>query len=1677
MGRFREIRFAFRVLPVGVMRSILILLPLASGCGMRFNTTATGRGSVISGTVFPLRGLLADRGNDLFDHGPFRTLLRTANAAVCTAASVRVDFYAVDSDGSRSASPVFTTTLDDQANFSFRNPRASPIDFSGTGIRYVIEVSGCIANAIYSRPLTSYDGQNISTGSSLVANILNLDPSKAHSLTATDPTVLSPFIARLEDLSGSSTNVGTIYTALNGDAALSGQFVQLFGFAPSALLYSTPQILSATLPSRAQERVPVSFFIAATHWNPGYSMAYIWKKDNVQVSTSQSYTWTPSGDSQGPHTISLYVGASDGAGGIDLTKPDYTEATVVTVEDTVLPEAPSFRLAGSPATNLVAARALSLEVVTGAAMANCDSFSGLALTEDDPNPPVSDAAYSLACTQAGVQAVNYTLAGSGDGAKTLRLWARDSSGTISAVPTVLNVDLDTNPPADPVLTIAAATTNLGSFPVTGTCSSDTDRVQLKIDGAVQSTVNCTGLAFSGSLTSSSDGTHVITARSIDLAGNFSVNDSSSVAWTQDTVAPSAPAATLASANPANSTAATLTIASCADRAFVAVSESSTPPAAGAAAWRACVTTAGGITYTVSSGDGAKTLYVFAEDAAGNVSPADSVALVVDQTPPILSLSSFDGGQVLSGLSAQSVSWSASDAGSGLRANSAVIEVSTNGGAAWGTLASGQTTAGPYPWTPGSAANSDAYRLRVTVSDNAGNTQTVSSAANFTVDSVAPTLTAGQMSINGGAATTSSNYVRVSLKGADDSTNITKFCLKLNTTSAPATSDACWVAVNAPSPGLTPGRGLTLTDFNYQMGFSPGTYHLYAWLMDQVGNVSSLTNGGAGTDGRDSASIAYSPAAPPVLANVLGVSSDSPASPPAAADLTIAAGHDVVIKWNASATAGFSGFPVSLYYTTNDTTYLPIAGTDVSPLPNSAGSGCTISSDYTGSYVWSGGSPSSAYFKVRVAVIDNNGMVALSTSSALNVASSLNFLAGNTDPGLGGSGTAALFYPEAASIYLPDLGSLAVASNGIVYFRDLTRGVIIVKPTDGIQKLLIPTTGASSGDGGPVSSATLRLPFKIALDYQDRLLIFDYDRIRRVDTSVTPMTITTIIGTGSSTADGVGPLSVKITAPSAALSSVGSKAIPFFALPNGDIYFQSDAYAYQTLAGGFRIRVYKESTQTVQSIVPSGAGYYNYPTTSLTGVALEGFNVRYDPVTSVISTMQTNAYQVFSGDSNWEPVNLDPSTYVSTGPHPPFAEAHGSNRVQALTGEIYAVDRPHGKIVKFDPVGNGWTTVAGNNTRGACDDGTLATSCSMDPTDVFVNRQGTVYIVDRGRIRTIDDAGKVVTLLGQTLSSGDGGNPLAARFNSISSFDEWGTGKIVIADAGEAKVREFSIGGTIQTIAGNGTAAYTPDTTTLATAQGTNIYENLINVDPATGDVLTIQPNFLKLKRSTGKWVVIAGGGGTWYSVADGLNGSSIRLGNYSSILGFDGSNILATGSVWVAPNVVDIFYKLYDLTTGKQSHLAGYAGVSSGFGADDTPTSSSGALANSSATPSIIPAHYDSTGGRWLMVKFGDKAIHALVPGGNITTLKTTAAGTTTEGVQAFAYQLKSGHDIIYYCSSSSRVLRKADVQAGTDVALTWPIASLRCSGYSMVYDSTRQSVIFSYTQNGLQGIAEYVNP
>lgn len=1638
----------------------LAFLTMLTACGINvaMSPFSSSSGPFIGGSVLPLSGLIAKSNQSFYE----------AYAAPCTD-TVYARLYTLDAAGALDTI-IASTEVPSSTKFSFDVASLS-LD---PNVNHMIEISGC--NDVYYRPVTNFNlDQDVSYASTLIGYVPQVvTGNKLNDASRVDVEEL------IKNLNGSS--ILNSYSNLGAQADLINKFLATFSSAYTVLAEVPPQILHLQVNQLISEGVTENFTVNTGHFDPTYNIVYNWKLNGVTQSTTNSFNYSPGANDQGTKTLSLYIGKDDGGGNIDVTKPYYSRNFLLTIADTL----PAIPLDMSMASTDVTSRNITIDLDTDALMANCESFSSLALTEETTMTPIAGA-FTITCSSAGTQAHAYTLTSAGDGTKTLRLWARNALGQINPNYKTITVTLDTLDPSASITNIAGPLGSGASQNVSFSASDSNGLSSLKLyftddDSTYSFVADLTTSPYAWSAPNTDTATAKLRIIAIDTFGRSTTVTTS--AFTIDALPPSPPAITLTSAAYANSTAITMTTASCTDRAAIFINEG-TQPANNAVGWQACSTTASATTHTlVGATQGTRTLKAWAKDSSGNVSTtATDVVLVYDTTNPVVALTLPSAASVLAGGTSSNVTFTATD--TYFDANPIKFEYSLDGGTNWTVVSTTLANTSPYSWSVPAATNISNARVRVTATDRAGNSAAATS-SNFAIDSLPPTLSS--FSINAAAATTSSYYVKLALSAADALSNITHFCVKRNSTSKPNLADTCWINISSYPVSLTPATTLSLSDYSFLIGFTPGFTTISAWARDAAGNISDLKNAGAGQDLEDQDTIEYIPPSPPTVTKVEAANTGSASSPPLPVEL-IATSGDIFVRWKAVEGNGtFGATPISIHYSTDDINYQEL----VPNVANAQGAGCTLVGDQTGCYqvVNAVATTGSNFFRIRVAATDANGVTSGGTSLPFNI-SNVKFLAGNTDLGTGNSAYSAMFLNFLVGSTGSDNNTLAVSSTGVVYFRDIIRGVLKIDPAKGIQEIYVKKSTSSTGDGGLAKDATLRWPLVIAMDHQDRLLILDHQCIRRVDT--TTNIITTVIGNcatgGSTMADGVAANLVQFT-PGTENSMTGSYPL-LTAMPNGDILFRSEMSAQALPA--YRLRHYHADTGLVSSVSPSGLGVNTNASYDLSTAAnLSTSGLSYDTATSAIQKWIVAVNHAYSFAS----LNPD-GTATGGGPAPnPWVRDDLSSLHTGLDGKIYRV-HVHGglhvNIGRYNSVTNAWDTVvgkvAGTGAEGNCADGVAATSCNINPQSVFVNAQGQIFFTDWGRVRTVDPSGNVRTLMGQTYSFGDGGSALSARFGRFDMIGYWNDGtndKVVIGDWYEHRLREATLEGNIQTIAGTGIGTY-PNTTAFANAQpftlGTNGW---FITNSSNGNVYSFITGGILgfLNRSTGKWENLAGGGANAYHDAGtvGMAGNQINLKIYGpAILGVSSTDVLMYNYHYLA-GFQDPIANLFDLTDGTMTRLAGYNGplaYSMALCADGTTIGTLGCTWRTLGV--MTEAHWDNDQTRWLIADSSTGDVNSVnrirtLPAAPASTIGTLI--TLPRSFTSFTYRKDGADEYIYYCGYADGKLYRYHIGgAPAESELPYGTTGITCFGRTLKYSSTRDSLITIYKRNGLYGVLEYLNP
>jgi trimeric autotransporter adhesin len=485
-------------------------------------------------------------------------------------------------------------------------------------------------------------------------------------------------------------------------------------------------------------------------------------------------------------------------------------------------------------------------------------------------------------------------------------------------------------------------------------------------------------------------------------------------------------------------------------------------------------------------------------------------------------------------------------------------------------------------------------------------------------------------------------------------------------------------------------------------------------------------------------------------------------------------------------------------------------------------------------------------------------------------------AGNGYPGYAGDTGA----PFSAALWQPQ--DVAVASNGIIYIADTGNAVIRAVSQGIINTVAGNTTVGYAGDGAAATSANLFEPFAVTVDTSGNFYIADLgnDVIRKVTvtsgSTCTVGTTTVACPTGNiSTVAGMGTL------PS--FSGDGSAATKAnLEFPSG-VVVDNQGNLYIADTGNRRIRKVNTSG-TISTVAGNGLASYSGDLGPATAAQLNsptGVGVDTSGNIYVADSLNGVVREVLQGGTIF---SIGGGTLVS-----PQGVAVDSS------GNAYIADPQDNRVRKIGADGS-FTVFAGNGTPGYSGDGGAATNAELNwPISVAVDQDGNVYIADfyNYRIRKVGIDGTITTVAGNGIQgySGDGGPATLASINGSLGIAVDTAGNLYIADANNSRVREVTVDGIIQTIAGTGVPGYTGDGGAAASAQ--IISPKGVVVD-AMGSVYFVDGTTLIRKILPGGVITTIAGNGTQGYSGDGGVATQAQL-NAPTGLWLD-----AAGNVYVA---------------------------------------------------------------------------------------------------------------------------------------------------------------------------------
>jgi sugar lactone lactonase YvrE len=285
------------------------------------------------------------------------------------------------------------------------------------------------------------------------------------------------------------------------------------------------------------------------------------------------------------------------------------------------------------------------------------------------------------------------------------------------------------------------------------------------------------------------------------------------------------------------------------------------------------------------------------------------------------------------------------------------------------------------------------------------------------------------------------------------------------------------------------------------------------------------------------------------------------------------------------------------------------------------------------------------------------------------------------------------------------------------------------------------------------------------------------------------------------------------------------------------------------------------------------------------------------------------------------------------------------------------------------------TVAG----GGSFDNIAATSSPLAPSGVAVDASGNLFICDfaNHRVRKVDASGTITTVAGNGTGafSGDGGPATSASLNQPLGIAVDGAGNLFIADANNNRVRKVATNGIITTVAGNGTVTFSGDG---GPAISAGMEPEDVTVDSAGNLFIVDFFNKRVRKVDTSGTVTTVAGNGTNTSSGDGGPATSAGIPGPKAIA------LISSGGFLIA-DVSD--HRIRKVDAGGTITTAAGNGTG-GFSGDGGPATSA-----SIAFPFGVAA--DSSGNIFI-ADTGNKRIRKVNTSGAITTV----AG---DGVPAFS--------------------------------------------------------------------------
>ena len=238
-----------------------------------------------------------------------------------------------------------------------------------------------------------------------------------------------------------------------------------------------------------------------------------------------------------------------------------------------------------------------------------------------------------------------------------------------------------------------------------------------------------------------------------------------------------------------------------------------------------------------------------------------------------------------------------------------------------------------------------------------------------------------------------------------------------------------------------------------------------------------------------------------------------------------------------------------------------------------------------------------------------------------------------------------------------------------------------------------------------------------------------------------------------------------------------------------------------------------------------------------------------------------------------------------------------------SGNIYIADTGDNGVKKIDTAGN-ISVIGGNGSGGYTGDGGKATSAQVAPYALASDSAGIIYVADlhNGRIRKIS-SGTITTVAGSGAFgfSGDGGKATSAAL-AVYGVAVDSSGNLYMVDSIDNRIREISSGGTITTVAGNGSLQYSGDGGAAINAE--LLFPSAVAVDSAGNYYIADTYNNAIREVTPGGIISTVAGNGSFGYSGDGGYAVNAQLGQPRAIV------VDTAGNLYIADSAKAVVRKV-----------------------------------------------------------------------------------------------------------------------------------------------------------------------